>query len=239
MIFTAFRATVIVFGINALASLFSQVVNGQGIQTWFLLHQQQLPGAILISSSISAFGYAFCALVVCWTVARGYWWQLFPDRIHWKALGVSLGAGLALALLVNHSVHVVLFDHFFGKIYFGSGQVSDGVLTTIFDRLPHATPLFTLPFYASAIAAPFIEELTDRGILFKEAERLPQWFVAALSVVVFCAAHVAAGGIAKSLALIPAALLFTSLRLWGGSFIYSTAAHIALNTAALLSWRIW
>lgn len=81
--------------------------------------------------------------------------------------------------------------------------------------------------------------MTDRGILFKEAESLPLWIVAALSLFVFCLSHYAIGGLAKVLVVVPAALLFITLRLKTGSFIYSTAAHIGMNLAALLKLQVF
>lgn len=238
LIFTALRAIVLVFGINALASLLSQWASGQRLEVWFLLHQQQMPGALFMAQFISAFTYALCALAVCWAVAHAYWRELLPPRIHWLTLAMSAAAGLALALFINHSVHVWLFSYFFGDFGWHGGQASDSFVSTIFDNLPHGSALLTFSFWASALAAPFIEELTDRGIFFKEAERLPLVFVALLSVGVFCAAHIAGGGLAKALALVPAALLFASIRMVTGSFVYSTAAHMALNIAALLHWRV-
>jgi hypothetical protein len=50
--------------------------------------------------------------------------------------------------------------------------------------------------------------------------------------------HFAIGGMANALAVMPSAISFIGLCIWTGSFIYSCAAHAALDAAALMRLQV-
>jgi Type II CAAX prenyl endopeptidase Rce1-like len=236
---TAFRAVVIVMGISALASLLNKFVTNSNISGWLLMHQMSFPGAVWAVEVITVFTYGAAVLLISYLVAKGYWWSLFPDRLRWTLLVVSLAAGVLFAMFLNNPMHVFLFDVFFDKPIMAGGAVSDSIVGGIFSGLRQSQNFLTMPILATMLVTPFIEELTDRGILFKEAEALPVWQILLLSFVVFCFSHYPIGGFAKVLAVAPVAALFVATRLVTGSFVYSAAAHIGVNAAALMKLQVW
>jgi membrane protease YdiL (CAAX protease family) len=235
----AIRTTLIVIGIAAIATLANRMVADSGARLWLLMNQQSMPGALWAVSAIEHFTYGIVVVLICLCVARGYWLSLFPKRTSAQGLSVCFAIGIVFAMFLNHQIHVFLFDIFFGKSVFTGGAVSDGIAATIFSGLSGYQHLFTFSAVATIIITPFVEELTDRGILFKEAESLPLWQIAVLSFLVFCFSHYAIGGLAKVLAVVPAALLFISIRIKTGSFVYSVAAHVGMNLAALLKLQVF
>lgn len=236
---TAFRATVIVLGIAALASVLNKQVADSGLRFWLLMKQQALPGALWGVSAVEHLTYGFAVILICMLVARGYWRSLFPAQINVMWLLASFVLGIVFAMFLNHPMHVFLFDVFFGKPVFMGGAVSDSIAATIFSGFSGYQRLFTLSACATIIMTPIVEELTDRGILFKEAEGMRLWQVAILSFLIFSTSHYAIGGMAKVLAVVPAALLFVGVRLKTGSFIYAASAHIAMNLAAMLKLQVF
>jgi hypothetical protein len=236
---TAIRATALVLGIAALASLMNRMVADSGLHFWLLMKQQTLPGALWGVSAAEHLTYGIAVIFLCQVVARGYWRSLFPERINALWLLASFALGVLFAMFLNHPMHAFLFDVFFGKPIFTGGAVSDSVASTIFTGLSGYKQLFTFSAFATIVLSPFVEELTDRGILFKEASTMPLWQIAILSFLVFCVSHYAIGGIAKVLAVVPAAVLFVAVRWKTGSFAYSAAAHIAMNLAAMLKLQVF
>jgi membrane protease YdiL (CAAX protease family) len=236
---TAIRAAVLVLGIAALASLANRVVADSGLQMWFLMRQQSLPGGLLLASAVQNLAYGLSALVIALLVAWGYARSLLPGSMNWLLLGGCFCLGVLFAMFLNHPIHVLLFETFFGQPTFTGGAVSDTLAVGIFSGLQGYGRLFSLSAVGTILLSPLVEELSDRGILFKEAEALPLWQVALLSFLIFCFSHYALGGIAKVLAVVPAALLFIGLRLRTGSFVYAAAAHIGVNLAALLKLQVF
>ncbi len=235
----AARAVAMVIGITAAASLLDRLIANSGLQQFILLHQFDLPGSLFLASVLDNFTYGAAVLLMGWMVARTYWHQLFPANLRWKVLALSLVAGMLFAMFLNHPVHVLLFDSFFGRAMVNGGQTTDSVIGGIFSGFSQTRSLFSMSTFATMFLTPFIEELTDRGILFKEAESMRPWQLALLSCLVFCLAHYAVGGMAKVLAVLPVAILFVATRLLSGSFIYSAAAHAGVNIAALLKLQVW
>jgi membrane protease YdiL (CAAX protease family) len=235
----AVRAVTIVFGITALAAFLNQLLGNSGLREFLLLHQLAIPGSLYLVGALQNFSYGIMVLSVAYIFAANYWDQLFPDRIRWTVMGLSLLAGVVFAMFLNHPAHVFLFDVLFGQPKLFGGQTSDSVVGGIFSGLRQSQSVLTMPAFATMLLTPFIEELTDRGILFKEAEALALWKVALLSLVIFCFSHYAIGGVAKVLAVAPAAILFVTIRVITKSFVYSTAAHIGINFAALMKLQVW
>jgi hypothetical protein len=235
---TAMRVAALVFGISALAALANRGVANSGITQWLLMHQQGMPGAVFVASVIGTFTYGFAVLLVTYLVSRNYWRELFPDRMRWTLFGGCLVAGVLFAMFFNHPIHVFLFDFFFDQPVM-RGVVSDAVTGNLFNGLRNSQMLFTLPAIATILVSPFVEELTDRGIAFKEGEGLALWQIALLSFLIFCFSHYAIGGFAKVLAVVPVAALLVATRIATGSFFYSVAAHIGVNAAALLKLQVW
>ncbi len=234
----AMRVAVLVFGISALAALASRGLANSGFNQWVLMKQQSIPWAISIANVVGAFSYGFAALFIAYLVSRNYWRELFPDRMRWLLFGGCLAAGVLFAMFFNHPIHVFLFDFFFEKPTM-RGVISDAVAGNLFSGLRDSRVLFTLPALATILVTPFVEELTDRGIAFKEGEGLALWQIAILSFVIFCLSHYLMGGFAKVLAVVPAAAMFVAIRLATGSFIYPVAAHVGINAAALLKLQVW
>ncbi len=235
---TAMRVVALVFGISALAALVNRGVANSGFNQWLLMQQQNLPGAVSIASVIGTFTYGLAVLLVAYLVARNYWRELFPDRMRWLLFAGCLVAGVLFAMFFNHPIHVFLFDFFFDRPVM-RGVLSDAVTGILFSGLRNSQMLFTLPAIATILVSPFVEELTDRGIAFKEGEGLALWQMALLSFLIFCFSHYAIGGFAKVLAVVPVAALLVAMRIATGSFIYSVAAHIGVNAAALLKLQVW
>jgi len=236
---TAIRAAVLVLGIAALASLANRLVAESGLRFWLLMHQQTTPGALWAVSALEHLTYGLLVILICYVVARGYWRMLFPEHLSIVKLAAWFGAGVVFAMFLNHPIHSFLFEIFFGKPTFTGGAVSDGIAATIFSGLSGFQRLFNLASVATIVLSPFVEELTDRGILFTEADRLPLWQVALVSFLVFCFSHYAIGGMAKVLAVVPAAVLFISIRIKTGSFMYAAAAHVGMNLAAVLKLQVF
>jgi membrane protease YdiL (CAAX protease family) len=235
---TALRATVIVVGIVAIAIFVDRAIASSGLAKALLMRQQSLPGALMLLSLVNALTYAVAALAVCALVARGYWRSLFPA--HTKVLGLAacLLGGMAFAAFLNNPAHRLLFNIIFGEPMLAGGMVSDVVAGNLFSNL-RMTNLATLGAFATVVATPFVEELTDRGILFHEAASLPLWQVMLLSLLVFALSHFMIGGMAKVLAVVPAGLLFVGLRAYTGSFLYAAFAHMGVNLAALLKLQVF
>lgn len=231
---TAVRAAVIVLGIAALAALINRLVADSGLRLWLLMKQQSLPGSLWAASAVEHFTYALAVLLVGLLVAKDYWRELLPARLSLPWLVACFAMGIAFAVVLNHPMHELLFDAFFGKPQLAGGAVSDTIAASIFSQLSTTSLLLSLPAFATILLTPLVEELTDRGILFREAASLPAWQIAVLSFLVFCFSHFAIGGMAKVLAVVPAALLFIGVRLKTGSFLYSAAAHTGVNLTATL-----
>jgi membrane protease YdiL (CAAX protease family) len=232
------RATVLVVGIAALGVFVDRAVAGSGLAHALLMRQQSIPGALYLLSAVNALTYAVAVLVVAALVARGYWRALFPAQLNLMGLAACLVLGMAFAAFLNNPVHQLLFNIIFGKPVMTGGMISDVVAGNLFSNL-RMTNLFTLAAFATVVATPFIEELTDRGILFKEAEGAPLWQLMLLSLAVFALSHFMIGGMAKVLAVVPAGLLFVGLRAYTGSFVYAAAAHMGVNLAALLKLQVF
>jgi hypothetical protein len=231
---TAIRAAAIVFGITAFATLFSKLVAATDLRSTLIMHQLSIPGALFAVQLLEHLTFAFMVFLFAYLVSHNYWRTLFPERIRWLHVLFSFLAGIGFAVLFNHPLHVFLFAVFFDKPVFQGGAVSDAIVGGVFRSLGAASSLATLPALTTMFVTPFIEELTDRGILFKEGETLQPWQIALLSLIFFCLSHYAIGGMAKVLAVAPAAALFVVVRLATGSFLYSTASHVGVNAAALM-----
>jgi membrane protease YdiL (CAAX protease family) len=236
---TAIRAIVIVLGIAAVAGLANRLIADSGLQMWFLMRQRSMPGALLLASAVQNLAYGLVALLAAWLVAKSYWRGLLPNGFSLWKFAICFVLGVAFAMFFNHPMHVLLFETYFGKATFTGGAVSDTIAAGIFSGLQGYGRLLSFSALATIVLSPIVEELTDRGIFFKEAESLPVWLVAVLSFLVFCVSHFAIGGMAKVLAVVPAALLFVATRLKTGSFVYSAAAHIGMNLAALLKLQVF
>jgi Type II CAAX prenyl endopeptidase Rce1-like len=233
------RAAIIVFGIAAVAALANRLMSDSGLQMWFLMRQQTLPGALWMASAVQNLFYGVVAFIAAWFVARNYWAALFPPRMNLLQLFLCFGGGIVFAMFFNHPMHTFLFEAFFGKPQFTGGAVSDTLAAGIFSGIEGYGRLLSFSAVATIILSPIVEELTDRGIFFQETETLPISLVAVASLVVFCLSHFAIGGMAKVLAVVPAALLFVGLRLKTGSFIYAAAAHVGVNLAAMLKLQVF
>lgn len=234
----AIRATCLVAGIAAFATLANRLIAASDVKLWLLMHQQSLPGSLFASQFAEHCSYGIAAILLVWLVAREYWRELFPQKMRWTVLLGSALVGILFAMFLNHPIHAFLFDAFFGSPSFGGGAVSDTIAAGIFAGQQGWTRILSVSAFATVVLSPFVEELTDRGILFKEAELLPQWQIAVLSLLVFCLSHYAIGGTAKMLAMVPAGLVFVALRLKTGSFIYPAAAHMGVNAVALFKLQV-
>ena len=233
------RAAVIVLGVAAVASLANRMMADSGMQMWFLMRQQSLPGALWMASAFQNLFYGIAALIAAWFVARNYWAVLFPSPFNLLQLCVCFICGIVFAMFFNHPMHSFLFEVFFGKPQFTGGAVSDTLAAGIFSGVEGYGRLLSFSAVATIILSPIVEELTDRGIFFQETESLPLWLVALASLVVFCLSHFVIGGMAKVLAVVPAALLFVGTRLKTGSFVYSATAHVGVNLAAMLKLQVF
>lgn len=230
---TALRGGVIVFGITALAAIAQRAVGDSGIGLFLITKQLSIPGALWLADFIETFTIGIATLLIAFLVAKSYWRTLFPHPFNWWKLLICLAAGLVFALFVNHAVHRILFDFFYGRPVLIGGAFSEALFNRAGSDIAKGSRLFTVAGFATVLVSPFIEELTDRGILFKECESLRPWQIALVSVIVFSLAHFATGGMVKVLAILPVALLLVGLRLWSGSFAYTFAAHMAVNAVAL------
>jgi hypothetical protein len=234
----AVRAAVLIVGIAAVAAFLDRAVANSGLAQALLMRQQTLPGALHILGAVNTLTYAAAVLALSYMVAKGYWRQLFPERLRWMWLMAAFAGGIAFAAFLNGPAHRILFDLIFGKPLMTGGMVSDVVAGNLFSNLRY-TNILTLAAFATIVATPFIEELTDRGLLFKEAETLRLWQVAALSLAVFALSHYLIGGMAKVLAVVPAGMFFVAIRAATGSFVYAAAAHMGVNLSALLKLQVF
>jgi membrane protease YdiL (CAAX protease family) len=232
------RATAIVVGIATIGVFLDRTLANSGVSQALLMRQQSLPGALTLLGAINALSYAVVVFLMAALVARGYWRSLFPERVNLLLLLGCLVVGVAFAAFLNNPAHKLLFNLIFGKPVMTGGLISDVVAGNLFSNM-RSTNLLTFAAFATVVATPFIEELTDRGILFREAEALPIWQVMILSLAVFALSHLLIGGMAKVLAVVPAGLLFVALRVYTGSFLYSAFAHMGLNLAALLKLQVF
>jgi hypothetical protein len=234
----AVRATCLVAAIAVLASLINRFVASADLKLWLLMQQNTLPGSLILAQLLEHCFYGVTALLLCWLLARGYWRQLFPEHMNWLLFAGCVALGAFFSTFLNNPMHALLFEVFFGTPTFTGGAVADAVAAGIFNGLQGWTRIFTMSAFATALLTPLVEELSDRGILFKEAQDLSLWQVALLSLIVFCFSHYAIGGMAKVLAVAPAAILFVAVRLKTGSFLYSAASHMGVNAAALLKLQV-
>jgi membrane protease YdiL (CAAX protease family) len=234
----ALRAAALVVGITAIAVLIDRAVAGSGLSQVLLMRQQTLPGALYLLSAINALTYAAAVLVLAALAAKGYWRSLFPEHFQLVLFIGCLIAGMAFAAFLNGPAHELLFEIIFDEPMMTGGMVSDIVAGNLFSNMKK-TNLLTFAAFATFIATPFIEELTDRGILFKEAQTLRMWQIMLLSLVVFALSHFLIGGFAKVLAVIPAGILFVAVRTYTGSFVYAAAAHMGVNFAALMKLQVF
>jgi Type II CAAX prenyl endopeptidase Rce1-like len=238
-IISAVRAATVVFGIAALASLLNRMMANSGLREFLLMKQLSIPGSLTLVNGLESFTYGIAVVLVAYIFAARYWRELFPNKIRWWLVMLAGLAGVSFAMFLNHPAHVFLFDVYFGHPSLIGGATSDSVVGGIFSGLRPSQALLTMPAFATMFLTPFIEELTDRGILFKEGEGLPLWQIAVLSLLVFCLSHYVIGGMAKVLAVAPAATLFVATRLLTGSFVYSAAAHVGVNASALMRLQVW
>jgi membrane protease YdiL (CAAX protease family) len=234
----AMRAVVIVVGIAAVGVFLDRALASSGLSQTLLMRQQSLPGALYILSVINALGYALAVLLMAALVTRGYWRSLFPARVNLLLLSGCLLGGIVFAAFLNNLAHNLLFNIIFGNPIMTGGLISDVVAGNLFSSI-RPTNLLSIAAIATISATPFIEELTDRGILFKEAETLRTWQIMLLSLLVFALSHYMIGGIAKVLAVVPAGILFVSIRVYTGSFLYAAFAHMGVNLAALLKLQVF
>jgi membrane protease YdiL (CAAX protease family) len=230
---TALRGGVIVFGITALAVMVQKLVGQSDIALFLITNQLRIPGAVWLSEFIGTFTIGLATLLIAFLVSKSYWRTLFPGVFDWQKMLVCLVVGLVFALFVNHAVHQILFDFFYGRPVLVGGALSEALFNQAGSDIVKGSRLVTMAGFATVLVSPFVEELTDRGILFKECESLKPWQIAVVSVLVFSLAHFATGGMVKVLAIFPVALLFVGLRLWSGSFAYTFPAHVAVNAVAL------
>jgi hypothetical protein len=230
---TALRGGIIVFGITALAAMIQKLVGQSGIDLFLITNQLSIPGALGLADFIGTFTIGIATLLIAYLVASSYWRTLFPHPFDWSKLVGCLAAGMAFALFVNHAVHQILFDFFYGRPVLIGGALSEALFNQTGSDIAKGSRLFTMAGVSTALVSPFVEELTDRGILFKECESLKPWQIAMVSMLVFSLAHFATGGMVKVLAIFPVALLLVGLRLWSGSFAYTFPAHAAVNAVAL------
>jgi hypothetical protein len=230
---TALRGGIIVFGITALAAMIQKLVGQSGIGLFLITNQLSIPGALGLADFVETFTIGIATLLIALLVANSYWRTLLPHPFGWRKLWGCLAAGLVFAVFVNHTVHQILFDFFYGRPVLVGGALSEALFNQAGSDIAKGSRLFTMGGIATIFVSPFVEELTDRGILFKECESLKPWQIALVSILVFSLAHFATGGMVKVLAIFPVALLLVSLRLWSGSFAYTFPAHAAVNAAAL------
>jgi membrane protease YdiL (CAAX protease family) len=223
-----------VFGITAFAALVQKLVAGSGLIESLIVHQLSWPGALWLVDFVETFSFGLAALLFAFLAARPYWRELFPQKINWQALGVAGIAGVFFALVVNRPAHILFFDIFYDVPALSGGALSEALVTGVVGDLGAKSPLLTMAGISTIFLSPFIEELTDRGIIFRECAEIALWQAALVSFLVFSLSHYATGGIPKVLAIAPAALLFVTVRVWTGSFLYSAAAHAAMNLSALM-----
>jgi hypothetical protein len=238
-IITALRAVVLVVGISALAVLANSLLSGSGLREFLIMRQQSWPGALLAMNVVADFSFAFFVLGFSYLVAHGYWRNLFPAHFNWLLFALCIAGGMVFEVFLNHPSHVLLFSLFYGEPVFNTGDVSDSMVGGIFRSLDGQGVKFSLATIATIVLTPITEEITDRGIFFKETEGLPIWLVALLSFLIFCLSHYAAGSMAKVLAVAPVAALFVGLRMKTGSFVYSAAAHAGINLAAVMKLQMF
>lgn len=91
---TAIRAIVIVLGIAAVASLANRLIADSGLQTWFLMRQQFMPGALLLASAVQYLAYGLVALLAALLVAQGYWRALMPAATNKLLLAACILTGI-------------------------------------------------------------------------------------------------------------------------------------------------
>jgi hypothetical protein len=233
------RAAILVLGISALGTLFTRLLFAAGLREFLIMHQKSIPGAVTIVSALEHLAYGLTVLVLALLVARGYRRQLFPAHMRWLMLALMFGVGVVFAVFFNHPIHVLLFEVFFGKSQIHGGTIGETIAGAAFSTMKSSVGLLGWPAFSTIVLTPLVEELTDRGILFKEAEDAPLWQIAIVSFLVFSLSHFAIGGTAKVLAVAPVAVLFVAVRLWSGSFVYAAAAHAGVNAAALFKLQVF
>jgi membrane protease YdiL (CAAX protease family) len=218
----AFRSATVVLGIAAFANLLNRLVANSGLREYLIGHQ-----LAIIANAFDAFTYAAAVFLVAYFYAGFYWRDLFPERIRWLNMALCFALGLGFAAVINHPAQVFLFKQILGQVPEAQGTAMRNIAV-----------LLTMPALASLFAIPFTEELTYRGILFREGERLPIWVLAILSFLIFCLVQFANGDAAKLLSLVPAALLFVAVRLSTKSFIYAAAAHVGLSLVLIMKLQV-
>jgi Type II CAAX prenyl endopeptidase Rce1-like len=230
----AARAAAIVFGISALAGLVQRLVANSGLRESLIVHQLSWPGALWLVEFVEIFTFGVAVLLFAFLVARPHWRGLFPQKINWLTLGAACVSGVFFALFINRPAHILFFDLFYEAAPLTGGAMSEALVTGAAGNLGAVSPVLTMSGLSTIFLSPFIEELTDRGIIFRECADLAIWQAAFVSFLVFSLSHYATGGMPKVLAIAPAALLFVTVRVWTGSFLYSAAAHAAMNFSALM-----
>jgi membrane protease YdiL (CAAX protease family) len=146
--------------------------------------------------------------------------------LNWRYLTLAILAGLVFSAIINSATHTFLFDLFNTNT---SAEAAPDTTGTILQILVVAS--------IAIILAPLSEEIANRGLLFAEADSLPRIQLFLWSILVFALMHILAGGTAKVLAVMPMAVLFVAVRQFTGHWIYSAAAHAAVNLVAGLAIR--
>lgn len=146
---------------------------------------------------------------------------LWPKTLNWRFLLLATLAGLVFSAAINSATHTFLFDLF----NIGAAvETAPKIMPTILQILVYG--------FIGIVLAPLSEEMANRGLLFSEAKSLPRIQLFIWSILVFALMHILAGGTAKVLAVMPMAVLFVVVRQLTGHWIYSAAAHTAVNLVA-------
>ncbi len=219
---------------------------------WFVLFVgAQLGAGILVQASglgertEVALGAAFVAfflslLALAWPVVRGVAWSVVCDDI-----GLTRGKGVIREALVGPLVYAAGLPIMFAglllylalRAFFpGTEQASHPIVETFGDGGLGVVAVFAV----ACIAAPIVEEIAFRGILYRHLRESEVWLGRVVAVVLSTAISsvIFAGIHPQGLLFIPVlgglATAFCLGREWRGSLISAIVAH-AMNNAVTLS----
>ncbi len=215
------RATALVMGATAICVLIQNVavltaVSVFATPTDASIFQEMFP---LLTDA----PWRIAIIFACFLLVGGKADWLWPGTFSWRKLMLAFALGAAFSAIVNGTAHKLLYD------MFGIAFLKDDAV----EALPSARQVLIYGFIG-IVLAPLAEELSTRGLLFAETKTLPRIQVFIWSIIVFALMHILLLGTAKVLAVIPMAILFVAVRHIMGNWIYSAAAHSAVNLIAIL-----
>jgi membrane protease YdiL (CAAX protease family) len=153
--------------------------------------------------------------------------------LNWKLFLALIVLGLLFTRFVGNPIHAFLFDFFQLQ---GGAIAEPNPQTLRWDIVRNAHPyaILAVSLISTAVIVPISEEVLFRGFLFSECRSIGKWRTVILSILIFSLAHYLVGGVAKVIAIFPAGILLTYLRVKFGDWRYTSASHMGLNAAVVL-----